>query len=159
MSSSSYSNADAFSFARTIAGPQSGMEQDAASATRAQADLTSKAAQAGKDLVVFSRGNMEAVAQASQVFAAGSQDLVRQMAEAGQAAMNEALTGMKAITAAKTPKAMVELQATFLRTSAIQAITEAARIAQSGVDLAERVSAPVVARMTAAAEMMTADRS
>ena len=153
--SSTYSNADAFSFDRTIAD----VKQGVASATGAQADLTSKATQAGKDLIVFSQGNMEAIAQASQVFTAGSQDLVRQMAEAGQVALNEVLTGMKAIAAAKTPKAMIELQATFLRTSAIQAITEGARIAQSGVDLAERVSAPLTARAVAAADLMTPNRA
>ena len=120
--SSTYLDADAFSFDRTIAD----VKQGVASAASAQADLTSKATQAGKDLVVFNQGNMEAVAQACQVFAAGSQDLLRQMAEAGQAAMHEALTSMKAIAGAKTPKAMVELQATFLRSTAIQAITEGA---------------------------------
>ena len=155
MSSTIFPAADAFSFDRTIAD----VKQGVASATNAQADLTSKATQASKDLVVFSQGNMEAVAQASQVFAAGSQDLFRQMAEAGQAAANEALSGMKAIAAATTPKAVIELQATFLRTSAIHAITESARIAQSGVDLAERVSAPLTARMVAAADLMTANRA
>lgn len=147
--------ADAFSFDRTI----SDMKQGVASATSAQTDVTAKATQAGKDFAVFSQGNMEAIMQASQVFAAGSQDLFRQITEAGQAAMHEMLAGVRAVAAAKTPKAMIELQANLARSSAIQSITEGARIAQSSVDLAERVSAPLLARTVAAAEMATTHRA
>lgn len=156
MSSTSFSTAaDAFSFDRTI----SDMKQGVASATSAQTDMTAKATQAGRDFAVFSQGNMEAIAQASQVFAAGSQDLFRQMTEASQTAMHEMLAGVRAIASAKTPKVMIELQANFARTSAIQAITESARIAQSGVDLAERVSAPLLARTVVAVEVATAQRA
>lgn len=156
MSSTTFPMAtDAFSFDRTI----SDMKQGVASATSAQTDVTAKATQAGKDFAVFSQGSMEAIMHASQVFAAGSQDLLRQMTEAGQTAMHEMLAGVRAIAAAKTPKAMLELQANFARTSAIQAITESARIAHAGVDLAERVSAPLLARTVAAAEMATTHRA
>ena len=154
MSSTSFPAADAFSFDRTIADMKQGVD----AATGAQSDMTQKATQAGKDFVVFSQGNMEAVAQATQVFAAGSQDLIREMMEAGQAIMQEALSNMRAAASAKTPKAAIELQANFIRSSTIQVITESARIAQSGVDLTERVSAPLVARVAAAAEMATSQR-
>ena len=155
MSSTSFPAADAFSFDRTIADMKQGVD----AATGAQSDMTHKATQAGKDLVVFAQGNVEAIAQASQVFAAGSQDLVREMMEAGQAIMQEALSNMRAAAAAKTPKAAIELQSNFIRSSTVQVITESARIAQSGVDLAERVSAPLVARVVVAAEMVTSQRA
>ena len=155
MSSTSFPAADAFSFDRTIADMKQGVD----AATGAQSDMTHKATQAGKDLVVFAQGNVEAIAQASQVFAAGSQDLVREMMEAGQAIMQEALSNMRAAAAAKTPKAAIELQVNFIRSSTVQVITESARIAQSGVDLAERVSSPLVARMVVAAEMATSQRA
>ena len=155
MSSTSFPAADAFSFDRTIADMKQGVD----AATSAQSDMTQKATQAGKDLVAFAQGNVEAVAQASQVFAAGSQDLVRAMMEAGQAIMQEALGNMRAAATAKTPKAAIELQTNFIRSSAIQVITESARIAQSGVDLAERVSAPLVARMVTVAEIATSQRA
>ena len=155
MSSTSFPAADAFSFDRTIADVKQGVD----AATGAQSDMTQKATQAGKDFVVFSQGNMEAIAQASQVFAAGSQDLFREMTEAGQAIMQEALSNMRAVASAKTPKAAIELQANFIRSSTVQVITESARVAQSGVDLAERVSAPLVARVVAAAEMVTSQRA
>ena len=116
------------------------------------------AAQIGKNFVAFSQGNMEAFAQASQVFAAGSQDLIQEMMSAGQAIMQEALSNMRAVASAKAPKAAIELQANFVRSSTVQIITESARIAQSGVDLAERVSAPLVARMVAGAEMVASQR-
>lgn len=155
MSSTTFPAADAFSFDRTIAGVKQGVD----AATSAQSDMTHKAAQAGKDFVAFSQGNMEAFAQASQVFAAGSQDFFKEMMEAGQAIVQEALSNMRAAASAKTPKAAIELQANFVRSSTVQVITESARIAQSGVDLAERVSAPLVARMIAGAEMATSQRA
>lgn len=148
-------NADAFSFGRTVAEVKQGM----ATASNAQAEMSAKTAQAGKDLVAFNQANFEAVAQAGQVYAAGMQDLFRAMAETGQTAIKEALANTRAITDAKTPKAAIELQATIARSTAIHAITEGARIAQSGVDLAERTSAPLMARMIAAADLMTATRA
>jgi len=154
MSSTSFPAADAFSFDRTIAD----MKQGVNAATGAQSDMTHKAAQLGKDFVAFSQGNMEAFAQASQVFAASSQDLIREMMSAGQAIMQEAVSNMHAAASAKTPKAAIELQANLVRSSTVQVITESARIAHSGADLAERVSAPLLARMVAGAEMMTAQR-
>ena len=155
MSTTSFPAADAFSFDRTIADMKQGVD----AATGAQSDMTHKAAQLGKDFVAFSQGNVEALAQASQVFAAGSQDLIREMMSAGQAIMEEGLSNMRAVASAKTPKAAVELQANFVRSSTVQIITESARIAQSGVDLAERVSAPLVARIVTAAEIATSQRA
>lgn len=154
MSNTTFPAADAFSFGRTIADMKQGVD----AATGAQSDMTHKAAQIGKDLVAFSQGNMEAFAQASQVFAAGSQDLLREMMSAGQAIMQEALSNMRAAASAKTPKAAIELQVNFVRSSTIQIITESARIAHSGAELAERVSAPLVARMVAGTELATTQR-
>ncbi|MGI4939065.1 MAG: phasin family protein [Janthinobacterium lividum] len=154
MSSTTFPAADAFSFGRTIADMKQGVD----AATGAQSDMTHKAAQIGKDFVAFSQGNMEAFAQASQMFAAGSQDLLREMVSAGQAIMQEAMSNMHAAASAKAPKAAIELQANFVRSSTIQIITESARIAHSSAELAERVSAPLVARMVAGAEMATSQR-
>lgn len=152
MSSSLYSpNADAFSFDRTVSSLKQGME----SASTATSDASQKATQAGKDFMVYSQGNMEAFAQASQLFVAGSQDLFRQMAEAGQTAVQEAMGSLRAVSLAKTAKERIELQATFARTAAIHAVTESARIAQSAIDLAERVSNPLVARTVIAVEAMS----
>ncbi len=155
MSNTTFPAADAFSFGRTIADVKQGVD----AATSAQSDMTHKAAQIGKDFVAFSQGNMEAFAQASQVFTAGSQDLLREMMSAGQAIMQEAVTNMHAATSAKTPKAAIELHANFVRSSTVQIINESTRIAHSGAELAERMSAPLVARMVAGAEMVTAQRA
>ena len=146
------SNADAFSFGRTIASVKQGM----ADASNAQSSLSAKTSKAGMDLMVFSKANLEAVAHSGQVYAAGMQSLLRDITETGQTAMQEALANMRALTDARTPKAAIELQATIVRTAAVHAITHGARIAQSGVDLAERTAAPLVARMIAAAELTTA---
>ena len=108
---------------------------------------------------MFSQGNLEAMAQAGQVFAAGSQELFRQMTEAGQAAIQEAMASMQAIASAKTPKERIELQANLVRSSAVHVVTEAARTAHAGIELAERVASPLMARVVLAAETLTAPRA
>ncbi len=156
MSSTQHASlADAFSFDRTIAEVKQGM----ATASNAQTELSAKTSQASKDLLVFGQANLEAIVRAGQVYAAGMQDLSREMVGMGQTALKEALANMHALSAAKTPKAAFELQATVARSTAIHGITESARIAQSGVDLAERVSAPLVARMVAATDLITTART
>ena len=140
--------AAAQSFDNTVADLKNGV----ASATVAYGALSEKATKTATDLTAFNRGTLEAVAQASQILAAESQDLFRQVAEASQAAFTESLNNVRAIASAKTLKQRLELQANFVRTSAISAISEGSRFARAGVDLAEKVSAPIATRAYVAAE-------
>jgi hypothetical protein len=128
------------------------LKHGADSATAAYGSMSEKAAKTATDLTAFNRGTLEALAQAGQIFAAESQDLIRQMTEAGQAAFTESLNNLRAIAAAKTVKERLELQANFVRTSAISAVSEGGRFARAGIDLAEKASAPITARAYLAAE-------
>ena len=128
------------------------LKHGADSATAAYSAMSEKAAKTATDLTAFNRGTLEALAQAGQIFAAESQDLFRQAAEAGQTAFTEGLSNLRAIASAKTVKERLELQANFVRTSAISAVSEGSRFARAGIDLAEKVSAPIAARAYLAAE-------
>lgn len=136
------------SFNETVADLKHGAD----SATSAYGAMSEKAAKTATDLTAFNRGTLEALAQAGQIFAAESQDLFRQAAAAGQAAFTESLNNLRAITSAKTMKERLELQANFVRTSAISAVSESSRLARAGIDLAEKASAPIAARAYLAAE-------
>jgi len=136
------------SFDRTVAD----MKDNVASATAAYSTMSESAAKTATDLTSFSQGTLEAFAQASQILAVEAKDLFRQAAEANQAAFTESLTNLRAIASAKTMKQRLELQANFARTSAIRAISESSRFARAGVDMAEKVAAPITARAYLAAE-------
>ncbi len=136
------------SFDSTVADLKNGAD----SATAAYGAMSEKATKTAADLTAFNRGTLEALAQAGQIFAAESQDLFRQAAEAGQTAFTESLNNLRAIASAKTLKERFELQANFVRTSAISAVSEGSRFARAGIDLAEKASAPIAARAYLAAE-------
>ncbi len=136
------------SFNETVADLKHGAD----SATAAYGAMSEKAAKTATDLTAFHRGTLEALAQAGQIFAAESQDLFRQAAEAGQAAFTESLNNLRAIATAKTVKQRLELQANFIRSSAILTVSEGSRFARASIDLAEKASAPLTARVYLAAE-------
>ena len=142
---------DPFAFSRTIAD----LKQGAASAATAQAQASEKAMSTAKDFATFNQGTLEAVTQACQILATGSQDLFRQMAQSSQAAFTEAASGFHALVTARTVKERLELQASLARTSAHWAVSESSRFAQAGLELAERASAPLTARAAVAAETFT----
>lgn len=135
-------------FDRTVSDLKAGVN----TATDTYNTMSEKAAKTASDLTTFSRGTIEAIAQAGQIFSAESQGLFRQMAEASQAAFTESLTNLRAIASAKTAKERLELQANFVRTSAISAVSESSRFARASIDLAEKASAPIAARAYLAAE-------
>jgi hypothetical protein len=91
-------------FDRTVAD----LKQGVVYATTAQAQVSEKAMKTAKDLAEFNRGTLEAFTQVSEILAAGSQDLSRQMAASSQSALAEALSGFRAFVAAKTVKERLE---------------------------------------------------
>ena len=128
------------------------LKEGAASATEAYSAMSEKATKTATDLTAFNRGTLEAIAQASQIWATEAQDLFRQAAAASQAALTESLTNMRAIATARTTKERLELQANFVRTSAIRVVSEGSRFARASIDLAEKTSAPIAARAYLGAE-------
>jgi len=135
---------DMSTFDRTVSDMKTGVQP----ATNAQT-------KAAKDIAAFGQGTLEAIMQASQIFAAGSQELLKQMTEASQTAMSEAMANMKALSSAKTPKEAIELQATIVRTAAIRTVSEGTRFAHAGIELAEKAAAPISARLILATETAT----
>lgn len=142
---------DIHAFDRTISDLKQGVQTAAATQTKG-AEAVAKHA---KDMAAFGQGTLEAMLQASQIFAAGAQDLAKQMAELSQSAMTETMANLKALSSAKTPKEALDLQATIVRTSSIRAVSEASRFAHAGIELAEKAAAPISARLVLAAETAT----
>jgi hypothetical protein len=140
--------AEPTTFDRTVAE----LKQGVTYATKAQAAASEKAVKAAKDFVAFNQASVDAFTEAGKIFAAGAQDLSRQAATSGQAAIAEMLSGLRALVSVKSVKESLELQASLTRASANWAVSAGNRFAQANVDLVDKASAPLIARATAAAE-------
>ncbi len=64
-----------------------------------------------EELVAFSQGNLEAMVKSGQIWAAGVQDICKQIAANAQASFDETLSTFKALTSVKSLKDAFDLQA------------------------------------------------
>ncbi len=135
-------------FERTMAD----LKQGVAAATAAQAEASEKVIKTAKDVAAFYQGTLQAFTEASKLYAAGSQDLFRQMTASNKAAISESVAGVRALMAAKTVQERIELQTSLVRASTVAAVSETGRFAMAGYDLAEKASAPLTARVILAVE-------
>lgn len=123
---------------------EKGLEQ----ANKSAADLMKVAEEATE----FSRGNLEAVTKASQLYMTGMQDLSRQTLAMLQALSDHTLEGVKTLSTAKSLKEAAELQASFAKTTFERAMNDTVKLQEAAFKLAEQSFAPLSARMTLAME-------
>jgi phasin family protein len=107
---------------------------------------------AANEAVEFGRGNLEAMAKSAQTWTVGVQDLSRQTFAMVQGLTDQALENAKALVAAKSLKEAADLQANFARATLERTLTEAARLQEAALRLAEQTAAPLAARATLAFE-------
>ncbi len=127
------------------------MEQGMAKATKSSEDLM-KAAQ---DAVEFSRGNVEAMTQATQTYMAGVQDLSKQTFAMVQGLAEHAMEGAKALAAVKSLKEAADVQSAFAKAGLERAMSETAKLQEATVKLVETAAAPITARATLAFEKVS----
>ena len=82
----------------------------------------------------------------------GVQDLGRQSFALMQGLTDHALEGAKALAGVKSLKEAADIQAAFAKASMERSMTEAAKLQEASMKLAEQAYAPITARMTLAAE-------
>lgn len=111
-------------------------------------DLT----RAAQDFLAFGQGNLDAFVKSSQIWAAGVQDLSKQIAATAQANFDETLTAFKAMAAVNTPKDALDIQANLIRANSEKAMAETGKLTEASRKLAEQTFAPITARMNAAVE-------
>jgi phasin family protein len=140
---------------QTIAALKDGMAQAAAGFEKTQArvrESLDKAMRATEELVQFNQGNFEAFVQSGQIWAAGVQDLSRQIAASAQASFEETVSTFRALASVKSLNEAIDLQSGLARNSAGKAVSESSRIADAWVKLLEQALAPLTARMALAVE-------
>ncbi|MDO9707204.1 phasin family protein [Paracraurococcus lichenis] len=107
---------------------------------------------AAEEAAEFGRGNLEAVAKATQVYVAGVQDLGKQTFALVQGLADHTVAGAKALGSVKSLKEAADIQASYARAAMEKSFTETAKLQEAALKLAEASFAPISARMTLAVE-------
>ena len=142
-------------FEQTVTGLKDGMAQAAAGLEKTQAQMkegVEKAMKTAEEFVAFNQGNVEAFVKSGQIWAAGVQDLQKQMAATAQASFEESVAAFKAIAAAKSLKDAFDLQASLARGTIEKTLAESGKLTDASLKLTEQVLAPLTARATLAVE-------
>ncbi len=111
-----------------------------------------KAMKTSEDMMSFGQGNLEAAMKAAQIFAAGLQDISKQVAASTQASIEESVATMKAIAGVKSIKEVIDLQSSFTRTMMEKAIAESGKLTDASLKLTEQAIAPLTARVSLAVD-------
>lgn len=110
---------------------------------------------AAEEAAAFGRGNVEALAKATQAYVSGVQELSRQSMALVQGLTEHTLESAKALSGVRNLKEAVEIQAGLARTAFERTITESTKLHEAALKLAEQSFAPLSARMTLAVEKMS----
>jgi phasin family protein len=84
--------------------------------------------------------------------AVGFQDLGKQVFAVTQALTDHAMESAKALAAVKSLKEAADIQAAFAKASMERSMSEATKLQEATLRMAEQAYAPLTARMTLAAE-------
>jgi phasin family protein len=142
-------------FEFTASGVKDGMTRAAAGFADTQTKVKEgmeKAMKTAEELVVFSQGNLEAMVKSGQIWAAGVQDIGKQIAANAQATFDETLSTFKALTSAKSLKDAFDLQTSLARSTLEKTLSESGKLTDASMKLTEQALAPLTARVTLAME-------
>ena len=138
-----------------MAGLKDGMAQATAGFEETQAKVKEgmeKAMKTAEELVAFSQGNVEAMVKSGQIWAAGVQDICKQMAATAQASFDETMSTFKALTSVKSLKDAIDLQASLARSTMEKTLAESGKLTDASLKLTEQALAPITARVSLAVE-------
>lgn len=102
----------------------------------------------------FSRGNVEAIAQATQTYMAGVQDLSRMTLAIVQGMTEQTMEGVRAMSGVKSLKDATDIQTNLARSAMERSVAEATKLQETALRVAEQSFAPLSARMSLAAEKL-----
>jgi phasin family protein len=142
-------------FETTVSGLKDGVAQATAGFAETQVKVKEgmeKAMKTAEELVVFSQGNVEAMVKSGQIWAAGVQDIGKQIAANAQASFDETMSTFKALSSVKSLKDAFDLQANLARATMEKTLAESGRLTDASLKLTEQTLAPLTARVSLAVE-------
>jgi phasin family protein len=142
-------------FESTVSGLKDGMTRATAGFADTQAKVKEgmeKAMKTAEELMSFSQGNLEAMVKCGQIWAAGVQDIGKQMAASARASFDETMSTFKAFTSVKSLKDAFDLQSSLARSTMEKTLAESGRLTDASLKLTEQTLAPITARVSLAVE-------
>ena len=139
----------------TVSGLKDGMTRATAGFADTQAKVKEgmeKAMKTAEELVAFSQGNLEAMVKSGQIWAAGVQDIGKQIAATAQASFDETMSTFKALSSVKSLKDAFDLQASLARSTLEKTLAESGKLTDASMKLTEQTLAPLTARVSLAVE-------
>lgn len=109
---------------------------------------------AAEEAASFGRGNVEAFAKSAQAYVSGVQDLSRQTMAMVQGLTDQALENAKALSGVRSFKEAAEIQANLTRATFERTVSDATKLQETALKVAEQSFAPLSARVTIAVEKM-----
>ncbi len=106
------------------------------------------------EMTEMARGNVEALMASVKAAAAGIEALGAHVTEVSRGRFEEVSNVMKAMTSAKTPNDMMQLQSDFAKTQFDHAVGEMSKLSEMMVKLAGEVFEPVQNRVAIATDKM-----
>ncbi len=140
---------------QTVAALKDGMAQAAVGFEKTQARVKQemeKAMRTAEDFVAFGQGNLEAMMKAGQIWAAGVQEIGKQVAATAQGSVEETMATVKALATVKSLKDAIDLQTGFARTTIEKTMAESGKLTDASIKLTEQTLAPITARVSLAVE-------
>lgn len=101
------------------------------------------------------QGNLDAVLKCGQVWTAGVQELVKQMAATAQASLDETVAILTALPSAKSQQEALELQTKLVSSVYGKVLAESGNISSASVKLFQETMAPLTARATTAVDKLS----
>lgn len=142
-------------FEKTISAARESIEKATRGLETSQVKIkesVEKAMKNSEEALAFAQGNMEALVKASQIYAAGIQDISSQMASSSKASIEDSVAFGKSLMGVKSVKEAVDLQTGFTKSVIEKAVSESGKFTDAAVKLAEQALAPLTARVTVAVE-------
>jgi phasin family protein len=100
-----------------------------------------------QDLVAAGKANLEAVNTSGKIWAAGVQDLTKQIVATMQASYEDSVVAFKALSAAKSLKDVIALQGSYSKAALAKVVSESTKVTEASIKLTEQVLAPLQARV------------
>lgn len=111
-----------------------------------------KVMKTAEEFMAFSQGNVEAMVKSGQIWAAGVQDLSKQMAATAQASLDDTMAMFKAMGSVKSLKDAIDLQTGLARATLEKTLAGSGKLTDASLKLTEQALAPITARVTLAVE-------
>ena len=107
-----------------------------------------------EEMTDLARGNVEAMLASARVAAAGFETVAAHISEVSRKSFESTTTAARAMTSAKTPNEMFQLQNDFAKTQFDVAVSEFSKMTEMMVKLSGEVMEPVQNRMAIATDKM-----